>query len=481
MKRRATYLFVLIFTLVISGFSSKSIAQPSLGIIWDIPENRSGIEQQLSMFEQLGIVHIEIKHPITADALSIIKESGFSFYVNASTPFLTKSDLNNSRFSLLENYRALASQYQDFASIRWMALLTDSQIYDQEFEASFQPLLDSLGLNNGLSFYYIQVNERVSFGDTEQKLGKSFKDRQFSVSDLHSFDTWFSENIATYSNQVLFVDSEWLTQALNEYPALRESILTYNETGKWLFPNPEIDQPSGVSFHWIIILLLLLWGLLAIQFRYLPYVRPMILRYFFGHRFYVDDIIQYRERNAVAGISLIVSHALFGGIVLYILGNVLFSPNGLQALFHHLPVLSLFGESYMSLFFTGSLMVLGLEIVALLWLHLPAKNLQHISQTINLYSGIFFLDYLLVTGMVTLFVQETSSPNLLLTLSVIFIVIWYSSFAITAINASRSMGGKRVIYLVLTVGLHTVLSASILFLLLYTDSFMEMLHLSISV
>lgn len=481
MRSRATYLFLLFFTLLISGFSSESNAQSSLGVVWDIPENRSAIEQQLSVFEDLGITHIEVEHPIQANALPILEASGFTFYVNASVPFLTKSELTDIKPSLLESYLSLASEYQNYPSIGWMALLSDSQMYDEEFATNFRSILGSVQENSGLSFYYLQGHQRISFGDTEQSFGTSFVDTEFSIADLNAFDAQFAETIATNSNQVLFVNSEWLFQAIEDYPALRESMVTYSETGEWLFPNPEADQRSGISFHWIIVVLLVLWGLLAIQFRYLPYVRPMILRYFFAHRFYVDDIIQYRERNAVAGISLIFSHALFGGIVFYILGNVLFSTNGLESLFHHLPFLSLFGESYMSLFFTGSLIVFGLEILALLWLHLPAKNLQHISQTINLYSGIFFLDYLLVTVMVTLFVQEASFANSLLTLSIIYTVIWYASFTLTAINASQTMGGRRVIYLVLTVGLHTLISAFFLFLILSTDSLMEILHLSISI
>lgn len=482
MKHRATYLTftALIFVLLLS--SSKVQAQTSLGVIIDGSEQTALNAREFEFFEELGVSHIEVVRPSNSQLLDVLRDYDFTIYVNLGYRFLTLDELTENKTQLIESYSSLLDELQVYTNIYSIGLLENSQMHNAEFEANFKEILGELQEQTNLTFYYTQNGLRFYFENTEQIIGQTFQDEDFELNDLHSFDNKYSELVSLANfEQILFVHSDWLFQAIEEYPPFRESLTIYHATGNWVFPNPQTDPKSqSISFHWIIIVLLFLWVLLAAQVKYLPYTRPMILRYFFAHRFYVDDIIQYRERNAVAGLSLIFSHALFGGIVFYVLGNILLSQNGLQALYHHYPILSAFGDRYMSLFFTGSICVLGLELLALLWLHLPAKNLQSISQTINLYSGIFFINYLLITLAVTLFIQETNYSNFLLTLCIIYFIIWYASFNITAINISKNMGGNRFIYLTLTIGLHTVISAVFLFLILSTDSLMEILHLSIS-
>jgi hypothetical protein len=159
--------------------------------------------------------------------------------------------------------------------------------------------------------------------------------------------------------------------------------------------------------------------------------------------------------------------------------QILFSDHGIEAFFHHLPFFAITGSNYFSFFFFGLILILLTQIVALLWLYLPAKSLGHFSQAINLYAGSFYVDFFIITLMVTLFTAEIGT-SITLMLAVIYVLIWFFAFNLAAFDASRNMGSGRIFYLLLTIGLHTILSFAALLLILLNTDIIEILDLAIS-
>jgi hypothetical protein len=275
----------------------------------------------------------------------------------------------------------------------------------------------------------------------------------------------------------VFVNSSWFKEAINSYPELSESLIVYQEKQDWQLPLPDGEKTSAFP-NWLIYVLVTLWLGLSIQFRYLPYVRPMMIRYFLAHRFFVDDILHYRERAALGGILLMHSHAIFGGMVAFMTAKTIISAAGLEAFFFHFPVLAVTGLNYASFFFIGFILVLLTQGVALLWLHLPAKNIEHVSQTINLYAGSLFIDFILVTIMLTLYTSGFGAATIT-SFAILFVLIWFGAFNFAAYDISSGNAPGRVAYLALTLGLHTVISAGLLILFLNSTHLIQILSLSI--
>jgi len=475
---KATYLLWIFLLIFSAGASQKAFAQPSLGIVWDAPSDTATANVQLNLFSELGVTHLEIAHPVSESMLSAVAKTDLTILVRSDNYYLTLSQLQRNREQLTENYISFAAQYRSFLNVGGLGLLSHSQTHHTGFSKVFKPVLDTLSAYSNKSFYYYQQKGWYSFNNPDQPFGVLYDDATYQESDLSDFHSTIQTFTAGDSNQLLFINSEWLLEATDQYPELSNSLMEYRDNQIWELPLPSTEDQSSPS-NWMVFILLILWTALAIQMKYLPYVRPMILRYFLAHRFFVDDILHYRERYLSSGILMMVKHALFGGLTAYIVARILFSEFGVDALFHHLPWFAVTGSNYFSFFFFGLILVLITQVIALLWLHLPAKNLEHFSQTINLYSGIFYLDYLIVTLMITLFAAGIGT-FLNLILASIYAIVWFGAFNLAAFDASKNMGGNRTIYLLLTIGLHTILSLAILFFVLLNTEIIEILDLSVS-
>ncbi|MEX0723661.1 MAG: hypothetical protein WD053_07280 [Gracilimonas sp.] len=478
MKFKATYLFGIILLLFSAGVSQNTFAQPSLGVVWDTPTDTATAKEQLHLFSELGVTHLEIDHSLSDPMLSVLANTDLTILVRSDNYYLTLSKLQENREQLTQEYIALAEQFRSILNVGGLGLLSHSQTQHSSFSEVFEPVLDTLSAYSNKSLYYYHRDEWFSFNNPVQPFGTLYSDQDYRESDLSDFHSVMQSFTAGDANRLLFVHSEWLLDATEQYPELSNSLIEYRDNQTWELPLPDGQAQSSPS-NWMVFILLVLWVALALQVKYLPYVRPMILRYFLAHRFFVDDILHYRERYFTSGILMMVKHAIFGGLTTYIVAQILFSEFGVAAFYHHLPWIAITGTNYFSFFFFGLILVLLTQLIALLWLHLPAKNLEHFSQTINLYSGIFYLDYLIITLMTTLFTAGIGT-TLNLILASIYVIIWFGAFNLAAFDASKNMGSNRTIYLLLTIGLHTTLSiAIVLFVLLNTEIF-EILDLAIS-
>lgn len=479
MKAKATYLFALSFLCLFLGTIPKSMAQqPSLGIIWDYPADSTEAGNQLDTFTRHGIDYLQVEHPVNPEVLSILRESPFTVLVQLNKSYLTLNEIRSAQNDLLQQYGEAADRYRSYLNIAAIGLLSNSQTSHPEFDDTFSPVLDSLSARSNKDFYFYANEEWAYFNSPDRPFASLFEDSVFERADIAAFDERFGREVNQNSSLVFFMQSQWFIEAHSEYPEFSESLKEYELSKEWDIALPASDE-SRESQSWMVILLITLWVGLAVLFRLLPYLRPMLLRYFLAHRFFVDDILHYRERAITGGIALMIGHGLFSGMVFYMLAQTFISEAGLNAFFHHLPSLAIVGINFASFFALGLILTLLIQAIALLWLYLPAKNLEHFSQVVNLYSGLFFLDFLIVTVLVTLFVTGFG-PATILVFGALFVLVWYGAFNISAFDISRSSGPGTALYLFLTIGLHTVVSIGLLVLFLINDSLLQIFDLALS-
>jgi hypothetical protein len=125
--------------------------------------------------------------------------------------------------------------------------------------------------------------------------------------------------------------------------------------------------------------------------------------------------------------------------------------------------------------------VLVVEMIALFWLYFPNKEMSHFNQALNLFTWIFHLDFILVTLLVTVYFSGWSASFLAGILAITYVLIWFSSFNITALDASKRLGMHRNAYLFKTIGLHTLISGASVAILLFFNGWWDVLRLAVSV
>ncbi|MGN8226809.1 hypothetical protein [Gracilimonas sp. BCB1] len=461
------------------GTTAKSMAQqPSLGIVWDHPTDTSEARDQLNVFHEHGIDYLQLNHPVNPDLLTLLRETPFTILIQLDHTYLTLNDIRSLQDNLLQQYVEAADLYRSHLNLAAIGLLKNSQTSHPDFGNTFAPILDSLSARSNKDFYFYTNEEWAYFKTPEIPFATLFADSVFQRADIAAFDERFGREVSQNSSLIFFMRSQWFIEAHSEYPEFSESLREFELSKDWSIALPASDE-SRESQPWIVILLITLWVGLAVLFRLLPYLRPMLLRYFLAHRFFVDDILHYRERAITGGIALMAMHALFSGIVFYVLAESAMSDSGLEAFLHHLPSFSILGVNFASFFALGVILTLLIQAVALLWLYLPAKNMEHFSQAVNLYSGTFFLDFLIVTILVTLYITGFG-PTVILIFGALFVLIWYGAFNISAFDISRSSGPGTALYLFLTIGLHSLVSIGLLVLFFSNDSLLQIFDLALS-
>ena len=104
--------------------------------------------------------------------------------------------------------------------------------------------------------------------------------------------------------------------------------------------------------------------------------------------------------------------------------------------------------------------------------------MKHFSQVLTLYTWIFHLDFILISLMLLSHLTNGSSV-FILSMGIIFILVWLTGFFLTALDSSKYLMKGRVKYMILTFGLHTLLNILLLILFLRSDYIMQILELAV--
>jgi hypothetical protein len=470
----------LITILALTHYAqAQETAGPALGVYWDPPSSPTEIRQELQEFRELGIRFIETDRSFNGSVIDSASAYGFDILIRSDKEFLISSVVASSRNELLSEYQALKATYSQYPRVRGIGLYSHSESFDTDFIETFQFITEQLRDSTSPDFYEITTGafNAVDFGITEYRYGDIPSNSgsilftaDYSREGFVAVDRLFKENIG-----LLIFDASWLLEAVDDYPPFEQSLREYADTGEWVFPLPEVSE-TATSFNWLVLIFILIWISVAVHIRTVATYSSLVMRYFTGHRFFVDDIMRYRERSAASGIFLFFQHAAFTGLVAAIFGEMFISDTGIRALFHYLPQFAITGQNHFSIFLGGFLIACLVQVVGLAWLYFPSKSMNHFSQVITLYTWIFHLDFIIVSIMLVTYLTGGSSTFILI-LSALFILIWLTSFLLTSLDSSKYLMQKRLSYILYTFGLHALVNVAVLILILMSPVILDVIEL----
>ncbi len=448
-------------------------AQSALGVVWNPPPNDIQASNEIAFFRQHTAELIIMNYPQRDYVLAELNRQGVPYIMDTSLEFVTTSLLDAGSQTLEQQIEDIYRNERRFDAFEGILLFSHSQSYDERFESILTELIGSTGLNDSIRFTE-RFRDQLRRLDDRSVLGEFYEPAQAGPASLKAFKETISG-----TGGLLIVDHLWLREATNQFPAFGTALKEAGSLHEAIIPLPEIPGETPV-FHWSVLVLLLLWISLALNINLNPTYKETIPRYFTAHRFFVDDILSYRERSSISAVFLLFQHAVFGGLVTYIMAKTFISEEGLRALYHYTPQMAVAGRNYFSLFMLGSILVFVVELIAVAWIYLPNPSLTHFNQVLNLFTWIFHIDFILVSLMVVLFFAGASATTLSI-FTVFYVVFWFASFNITALDSSKRLGMLRTSYLLKTILLHTVAAMLLIVGLAFFNDWMEILDLVVSV
>lgn len=476
MKTRRTYL--LRWTLVVFFIFCNitiSYAQKYVGVFLEASDDLEIFTEELSVVKQNNISFVILDHPLNDDQIDRLDQFELYFFINLNNSFISAKEFENNSDKFIGNIKENYIRYHESSSFFSSVIaFSHSSIDKKEYWDKRLPGLNDSSLVQAYEFKKDSIKS-ITHDYHGQKVIKVFEASEATEKSIHNFKYELEQ-----ADQLVVVSNEWLKSSIEKFPNLKKAFLEDGEIDSALIPLPKIPNQLPV-IHWSIVVLIGLWISLAINVATNPTYLETIPRYFTAHRFYVDDIMSYRERSSGSAVFLLFQHAIFGGLVSYILAKIFISDTGLEALYFHLPYLAIMGKNYFSLFVLTSVLVLIVELIALIWLYFPNKEMSHFNQALNLFTWIFHLDFILVTLMITVYFSGWNTSFLASILAITYVLIWFSSFNITALDASKRLGMKRNSYLLKTIGLHTLVSCALVILLVSFDGWWDVLKLAVSV
>lgn len=453
---RAPYLKLLMVWIVLF---LPVAGNAQLGIVWDPPPENAAAQEQLRLFIRSGISVIEV--PAGYDIPYSPADSGkVQYWIRGGKEYLTFKEIREQQKEIRAQVTSMLSEYRNNAAVSHIGVIRQSHTQHPMSKPVFDDIREQL-LQDDLSIvlYETRRQEFLSVSDTS-RLAYVLDQGNYERSDLIAF----SDSLDAFldRSEIMFIRGDWYLDAAEDFQELPLQLDLRLQNESAFLALPEITKESP-AFDAGVLLLILLWGTVAVLIVYYPTYRPMLVRYFGAHSFYVDDIIQYRERAAASGVVLVSIHAVCGALIYSIGFTELLSPQSGSALFHHAPALTVFGDTTASIFADAFVLILLVELIALAWLYLPNRELTHFSQVINLYSWIFHVDIILATLTVT-FAASGASTFWILSAVLIYTLIWFLAFNIGAIDASRALSNGKNLYLILTIGLHSIISITLVVL-----------------
>lgn len=467
MKTRRTYLLRwVLFVFFLMFGHSLSYAQKKVAVDWEKPADSEAFNSELDFFSNHNVSYLFVSHPLTADEIASLDSIGISFFVKLDHKFITENEFINNSDQYLKSVNDAKAYYESSSAFNGIVAFTHSNIS--------QAYLSSHTYLSTEDFLEITGNKVYSVNIHSQPLFSVFE-----TSDSYAESLSRLKEQLINSELILLLDGEWYKSVLAQNADLKSTF----EGTSGMDPNtiavPDVPDQTPL-IHWSVLVLVLLWISLAVNVASNPTYLETIPRYFTAHRFYVDDIMSYRERSSASAVFLLFQHAIFGGLVVYILAKIYISDTGLEALYYYIPYIAIMGKNYFSLFVLSSVLVLIVELIALIWLYVPNKEMTHFNQGLNLFTSIFHLDFIIVTAIVTGYFGDWNT-TLISFLALSYLLIWFSSFNITAFDASKRLGMHRNSYLFKTIGLHTLVSGALVVLLAVFNEWWDILKLAVSV
>lgn len=471
----------LVFLLCVylsCGYANQSLAQRSIGIRWAEPVDQSEALSQLDTLNKLGVSYLEIGHQPDAEVWEKIDSLGYRVYGQIPISFPIVRTFAEPDSALIETISNYVNHYSAQVPVKAIGLFKFGAVNQASFDTTLQPFVKQISENfKGELYYTTALNESVPFDklvDFKITVSQISYDSNFPIIDttaqnigaysyrpreeLSGYLKPFSRFIDSLSNAPapVFVNSEWLFSVLDKYPEFANTVKLYNSDAEFIFPTPNENIKKTADHSLIVLLLILIWGLFALNYHLSPVYRKSYMRYFTSHVFFVEDVMDRHIRTIGPSLIVLLQNILLAGICTYILGNQLFSPLGLEALFYHYPILLLFNNPSFSLFFMGCLFSLVLTLVSVLWIRISNKNVRQTRQVLNLYAWPLQINFFIVTiGVVLL--TSGNSPFVMVILAALFALVHISAFIIAAIDTSKYLIKQRGLFFTTSIFLYSFL------------------------
>ena len=470
------FLFVLINVSDSSTLIAQDVQKTNFGVSFSNELTANEILNVIPDLVELGIQTVELNHPISNDLIDNLSAYPIQILVRSNISYITRFEISESdvirsqlspfilEYSVKQNIVGIGiASYSDSFNEKILVTLRNqlpdsSQIRLYQVNTSLDTQLPTV--INSKSIYLNGFVNQILFE-------APFNDHDISI---------FKKTLSLNPSLVL-MDWYWFSDATKSIPYFTDTILTANQsTDILLSDNFAASNKSMVD--WPIIILVLLWFSVGIHIISNPTYRPLIFRYFTFHRFFVDDIMRYRERSAASGITIFVQHAFFSGLVLYILSVFFISNKGLDALFFHFPLMAIIGQNYASIFMLSFLISVIFSLFSVIWLYLPSNSMKHFSQIVNLYSWVFHLDFIIVSVMIIILITQGSKAVLLLMGGVHFL-LWIIAYVVAAYDSSKYLMKGKVKYLLNTIGIFLILVSTLIVTFILSGYPFDVLRLAV--
>lgn len=473
MRNRHKYTIHKILFLILLFMSTSTLfAQSKLGVYWQ-PKSGENINDAIADLKSTPTQLVIIPSDVDNSIIKNLARANLPFLVDLNLEYYTQTEISRHQDDIISVLESINSRYQAVEAFSGFIVFKNSALNGTKIDTSITNITQNASIRNDLKLYEISNSGLKTLGDRSK------------TGIVRYYQKGGSNSINDFANSIgaddiyLIVDYGWLNISLQNESDFKAALQASNQLNEAVIPL-KIHQDDEQYLNWPLVLILALWVILGINIASNDDYKKTISRYFLSHAFYVDDIIQYRDRAVNGSIFIIIAHSIFGGLTVYFLARSFISEIGMAALHHHYPLISYFGQHYVALFVLGCLIILLLQIIAIFWLAIFNPQIRNIGQIVSLYSWIFHIDYILITIVAVLFISD-GSQKLILFCSALFLLIWYNSFTLTAINSSKRLGSLRFGYLLKTIGLHTIVTLKGIAILMIFDDWLEVIKLSFSI
>lgn len=450
--------FLILALFLLTCTVSSLYGQRSLGVRWDIPDNRNQAITELHSFHELGASILEIQRSPSADIWKKIDSLNFDVYGNLAIQYPTTSTFRRPDSLLIKNIEEKASAYLSHSSVVAVGLFEYGATWDSSFWDALQPIVNQLKTNRELPFYF--TSRQVTKIDSPENGFRLFE-AYFTPANVNSLafphDSLtggyryvpsaklenhltpfkkFIERTSAFPDKHLLVSSNWLLSMKKRYPHLTDVFKSLTSKDDIVFPLPKENSPLPESSSLPIILLLIIWGTIAFHYHSSPLYRKSLFRYFTAHKFFINDILQRQIRSPWPAMIIMFQHALLLASAVYVSALTLLTPLGQSAFFYHFSKLAIFGSgslTFLGLAFWSSIL---LSFFSTIWLYTSHKSINSFTQIATIYSWPLQLNFVLTSVAIALYSSGASS-SLIIIFTGLAIAIFLFAFLVTVIDATR--------------------------------------------
>lgn len=440
-----------------------------------------------------GIHLIEFSNPTYFSTRSI---DNFFILIGTSDRYVTANRFETEMAGLIEStlitYRAFEDIHSD--KLVGLKLFQFPADYKSTFKTLSENYIEVLSEEISLPFYYQSSKLLLEEGEVSPyRFVSTYLTNSDDIAFMPNRVLYFEpgpDDLETikrleellkqsfeFNDSIILLPSDWFFELLESQPDLHLVFSNYAQGNLVPFPYPNIEAPMP-DLNVSVALLLIIWVLMICLFKYRPNFPDTLYRYFLNHSFFATDTMENRNRNFSDAFIILLLHILTVALFFYTFTNQIFSKNGLDALSHNYPFLLISGSEPLSFFVLGLVLSIFSHFISIIWIYLLNKSMNRIGQAIQLYAWGLSVNFLIVTMIVTLSFWNVS-PFWIYVLSALFILVWMMCFNIASIDGARSLERRRILNILLTFGLHTVLIIGLLLLLIMTPEAYEPLNLAI--